>query len=381
MQFMLHENNIAQLKKFFYKYYMPIYGAIIPYNSSYTNRELKRLWIRFNDIYKNKKTRLLFKLFFINKPLKLKSLYDNFSESEIELLTICKIIFVKKSKVFSNFFILPNKEIIFSDRLRPKRKNFVYTHTESILFLQFINKNNLRNDFILDVGTGPGTLALGIHKYKRIIGCDVNKRAIEFSKLNQIFNKKHNISFIHKNYLNIINKYKFNTIISNTPSIPNPPHLKTKILYRDGGETGFEFTGKLIEKFLSSSAKKLFLITLSPVNNKKLLIVEFLNNTENIGYEIRVLGKIQPYLVLLKLPDKKQILKTLIKKDISYFCYCFVKIEKNYNKRLVKFQYKDFWIKDIINNFINMFFLHLPNSIISPPIIIYYFMKKFFIQI
>jgi methylase of polypeptide subunit release factors len=359
MKIKVKSKDYVKLRNFFNKYYSPLYKIIANFSLQNVHRHSLLTSLMHKKLKKEKRTFLLFKLFYLNEDIKLRELVENFSLSEINLLSKFKTITFKDSRVSPNFFVLPARKIIFSDPQKfKKRKNFVGVAIETIWFLQFINKYNLANDAILDVGSGNGVLALGINKYKRIIGCDINKRSLFFANFNKKLHLARRITFLHSNYTCIIKKYKFDTIVCNPP---HKPDFYPKILYSCGGETGFEFTKNLIEDFLSSNAKRLFLITLSPVIKGKSLISELLNSSQHIGYELISIVRLPSHSIVLSADNKKEILRKLLKKNIKFFDYCFVKIEKNSKKRISKRMYSSF--SKFSEELKGKFFFYIPHPI------------------
>lgn len=80
-----------------------------------------------------------------------------------------------------------------------------------------------RNDTILDVGTNTGALLIYASRFKpkKMIGIDINEKALELAKKNMELNNIDNASFICESILN----YKSEPV---DVIICNPPYFKTK---------------------------------------------------------------------------------------------------------------------------------------------------------
>jgi methylase of polypeptide subunit release factors len=298
-----------------------------------------------NIIRKHKKSFLLFKLFLWNKKITLREAYLLFSEEEIKTLIRDGILIKSNNFIFSKYAILPYEGKYFLSDKFSKNKYFVYTGFDTLLLLNEIKDYIPKNSIILDVGTGPGTIAISIaENVKKVIACDINPRAIEFAKLNLILNginiKK--VDLKKDDYKNLINKYRFDVIISNPPCVPVPSKIKRLCfsLHNYGGESGLEFTFELIKYFYKSKAKKLFLIIWSGCDNGCSKIIEFLKkynlkvNAKIIGYR-SIYSFIHSFINMYKIFYAWDIiLKTLKKNRIDKFYGYVIRIEKSNEKHM-----------------------------------------------
>lgn len=86
------------------------------------------------------------------------------------------------------------------------------------ILLESIDVNNLSGD-ILDVGCGYGPISIIVAKLNpeaKVLGVDINSRAIHLSKMNKKLNRVKNVDFINSNvYEKVSGLYQ--TIISNPP--------------------------------------------------------------------------------------------------------------------------------------------------------------------
>ncbi len=88
----------------------------------------------------------------------------------------------------------------------------------------------------LDLCTGSGIQAITASCYsKKVIGIDINPRAIRFARFNAQLNGVANIKFMQGNlYMPIANE-KFDTILANPPFVASPDN---NLNFRDGGSNG-----------------------------------------------------------------------------------------------------------------------------------------------
>ncbi len=94
---------------------------------------------------------------------------------------------------------------------------------------------------VLEMGTGSGYISLSIaDKVNKILGVDINSKAVEFAEKNRKEQKIENVEFKLSNLFEGVAE-KFDLIFFNPPYLPGKEDLSC-----DGGEKGQE----LIEKFL-----------------------------------------------------------------------------------------------------------------------------------
>lgn len=153
--------------------------------------------------------------------------------------------------------------------------------TEKIVDLvkEFVNKNNIKNVQIIDVGTGSGCISIALAKNltdAKITAIDISNEALEVAVQNSSTNKVNNqIEFVQNDLLN--NYYKAaDIIVSNLPYIPSD-YIKQleesvknyePILALDGGKDGFDLYRRLFTQIIENKT------------NPKLIIIE-IDDTQN----------------------------------------------------------------------------------------------------
>jgi hypothetical protein len=89
----------------------------------------------------------------------------------------------------------------------------------------------------VDLCTGSGVAALNAAvRFDRVVGVDVNPRAINFARFNALLNDMNNCSFERGDLYGPVGGLRFDTITANPPFVPVPG--STQLLYRDGGPSG-----------------------------------------------------------------------------------------------------------------------------------------------
>jgi hypothetical protein len=95
----------------------------------------------------------------------------------------------------------------------------------------------------LCTGSGVGALAAGI-RFERVMGVDVNPRAINFARFNALLNDMDNCSFEQGDLYGPVPGLRFDTITANPPFVPVPG--RTELLYRDGGPSGEDVLREIV---------------------------------------------------------------------------------------------------------------------------------------
>jgi hypothetical protein len=100
-------------------------------------------------------------------------------------------------------------------------------------------------DSALDLCTGSGVGALkAALAFDRVVGVDVNPRAINFARFNALLNDMDNCSFEQGDLYGPVGDRHFDTITANPPFVPVPG--STELLYRDGGASGEDVLREIV---------------------------------------------------------------------------------------------------------------------------------------
>jgi hypothetical protein len=97
----------------------------------------------------------------------------------------------------------------------------------------------------VDLCTGSGVAALNAAmRFDRVVGVDVNPRAINFARFNALLNDVDNCSFEQGDLYGPVGGLRFDTIAANPPFVPVPG--STELLYRDGGPSGEDVLREIV---------------------------------------------------------------------------------------------------------------------------------------
>lgn len=198
----------------------------------------------------------LISLFILGNTLNYQSVRLAFDSKEIDNLFAIGILNNKfqKDKITSAVKISPYQGLCFINDFvirmsvkmackNKKRYDCVYPpNVDSISLADARIKGQF--DSTLDLCTGCGIQAiLASRNSKRVIGVDINPRAIKFANMNIIFNNINNVEFRPGDLYNPIGLEKFDYIIANPPFVISPKKTET---FRDGGKRGDAIFNKII---------------------------------------------------------------------------------------------------------------------------------------
>jgi hypothetical protein len=98
----------------------------------------------------------------------------------------------------------------------------------------------------LDLGTGSGVQALAAASHAgRVVGVDINARALRFGRFNALLNGFRNIEMREGSLFDPVEGETFDLIVANPPYVISP---ETEFIYRDSGLPGDSFTEGLVRR-------------------------------------------------------------------------------------------------------------------------------------
>jgi SAM-dependent methyltransferase len=115
---------------------------------------------------------------------------------------------------------------------------------------------------VLDVGVGSGVQSLlASRRAERVVGVDVNRRALRFAELNLRLNRVTNVELRHGDVFEAVEGETFDLIVSNPPYVVSP---ETHYAFRDSGLPGDSFCEALVRgapRFLRESGVASMLVS------------------------------------------------------------------------------------------------------------------------
>ncbi len=305
----MKRKNINSLKKVFkvlknenYKkiQYFPVnfsYLAIAKEFENIINIFLRRkhllfyfsLFPNFYLFFLNRRSRILRKIFLLNKLFNINELNEFFEDKYVKYLIKISLIKKVKGKYQSSFSFIPYKNFIFIREayhvykgwFDPKKsKNKIWMGADSVIFLKFLNQYLKKNYFkkVLEIGSGSGIVINSISdNFNKCEAIDLNVRAVEFTFINSTLNNIKNLKVYKSNLYKKV-KGKFNLIIAN----PWFVDLKT------GGLEEAPAIIKNLDKYLTHDGVCLMIMNSYIKNNLDTVEDYFYGILKNKNYDINM---------------------------------------------------------------------------------------------
>lgn len=125
---------------------------------------------------------------------------------------------------------------------RVPREPVMYLGADSYYLARATVRRPVRS--VLDLCTGSGAHAiLAASDAERVVGTDVNPRAVNFARLNAMLNDAWNSVFLEGDLFGPIGNERFELILANPPFVPSPIY---ELAYRDGGPSGADVLRRIV---------------------------------------------------------------------------------------------------------------------------------------
>lgn len=249
--YLLRFNSLLRSNKYTEKTFRSL--KFNPYQRRYVTEYL----VLYYKLHNENSLTILIKLFMLGSSVEESKFKSEFGTEMLDFLVRINVLeIINPGYIRSLIMIIPyNKFYFVSDFLfrydclkqtftSNNFYNVVYpVSLDSLMLWHAIIKNKISS--ALDLCTGCGVHAILLSPYvRRIIGVDLNQRAINFSKFNAIFNSISNVEFVTGDLYQPLDRIKFDLIVSNPP---DQISFGDKRMLSDGGRYGDDLYKKIVK--------------------------------------------------------------------------------------------------------------------------------------
>ncbi|GMU51956.1 MAG: hypothetical protein AMXMBFR33_11020 [Candidatus Xenobia bacterium] len=197
-------------------------------------------------------------LWLLNLGLERKKVERALGVEETALLLRRKLLEERQGEIFAQVDLYPCEgAYVFTDRLMSpiRLPSHVYELGKDSYLLARVTPRSHQVGRVLDLCTGSGVHVInGARHGQHVIGTDINKRAIDFARINLAMNQVDDRAEIREGSLyDSVAGDSFDLITANPPFHPTPDEKMQ--IYRTGGESGETLTEQLVTnlpKFLNN---------------------------------------------------------------------------------------------------------------------------------
>lgn len=209
----------------------------------------------------------LIRLFLLRVSLNKERIIEIIGEDCFQILSSIGVIiprgdlFASRIDIYcvNEFFIATDHRYMIYEEDNIQENPVMYIGMDSLGLVHTVPK--YLSESTLDLCTGSGIQAITASCFSRkVIGIDINPRAIRFARFNAQLNGVSNVQFIEGDLYKPIEQQKFDTILANPPFVPSPDH---KLDFRDGGNNGEKILEAIVSNANSHLSKfgQLFIVT------------------------------------------------------------------------------------------------------------------------
>ncbi|NOZ28637.1 MAG: class I SAM-dependent methyltransferase [Chloroflexi bacterium] len=227
---------------------------------------------------------LLYRLFFLNERIPVEAVTGRINDEDIKELFRSGILRDDgQGQCFSPVRAVPYRHrLYFTDPWDRRIEGMAYLSYDSLFLADWVDwviregRGRIRR--ALDLCTGVGVLACTLaDRCDRVVGTDVNPRAVGYARANAQANGITNVDFVVANLFDGIGKEKaFDLIVSNPPWVFLPESQRARMLDSYGGALGIEITLDILEQLAGrlSEGGQAVLLSKAPISDGRDLLLE-----------------------------------------------------------------------------------------------------------
>lgn len=274
---------------------------------------------------------MLYTVFFLNRSVDRRQLNDCLGERLVSELADAGILNTSNGEVSAALRVVPYREkILLTDPWDRRIEDFAYIGKDSIDMAEFLRQrlDGQRFNRGLDICTGGGIHALLLaDRCQRVVGVDINPRALWYSQRNATINRKDNVSFLCTDLTSMSGQ--FDVVVSNPPLRFLP--MDEQLSNRDGfgGALGIGFTKDVLsalERLLGEGGLGIVGSVAPVVHGKNILLQETERLFSRKPFEIE--------FVLTDLTYSQEHAALHQRHHISYLLPCYILVRKSTSYRM-----------------------------------------------
>ena len=190
------------------------------------------------------------RLFLIKVPCDIEVVKRAIRPMKLETWMKVGLVRIKKTSVTAAVELLPYKDLLLAFDLpdvlnTPLKQNYVMGVGSSTLTLANLTiRRDSHRTFDLGCGNGIHGLLASPHS-KRVVGVDLNPRAVAFATFNSKLNHISNMDCVQGDLFQPVTNQTFDLVVTNPPFVISP---ETRYIYRDSGMQADQITRKIVQQ-------------------------------------------------------------------------------------------------------------------------------------
>jgi SAM-dependent methyltransferase len=190
----------------------------------------------------------LIKLFLLGEPVPEEEAARALAPLPLERLTDLALLLPADGGLVSTVHLSPTEDLLLAsdrpdDEVAPADHVLGLSPPTRVLACLTVRR---QVDSVFDIGTGFGLQALVAATHAdRVVGVDINPRALRFAEFNAILNRIGNVELREGSMFDPVEGERFDLIVGNPPYVISP---ETEYIYRDSGLAGDSFCEGLVRR-------------------------------------------------------------------------------------------------------------------------------------
>jgi len=211
-------------------------------------RQSRILWRIFLAL-SGKRKKLLYRAFILNEALSAEQWADLIGPRSFETWCALSLLEQRENRFSWNARVIYTGHSSLICDNDGRENQHVYWGTDSLVLINFCLKHieGIKRTRYLDVGMGLGAILCGLAPYfQSAVGIDINRRAVQFARLNAKINKLENVEIEEADFFTLNERAeRYDVITWNVPYVFRPESVRFP--FNDGGELGIDLAIRFMQ--------------------------------------------------------------------------------------------------------------------------------------